>query len=183
MTKISLGALAVAGAFVLSPVAQAVDAPAYAILSSQPQFATTTTMITITGMVDRANGASPFTMFAPTETAWADRSGVKDTLLRFLQTTGNRGTDVFPDTGRIIRVIRSWTVPGRHPSSEFAGKTVTLTNLNGDSVTVNGTQSGQLGVSFRSTVTHEGLDATCKLPEINATNAVIYACDTVSISQ
>jgi uncharacterized surface protein with fasciclin (FAS1) repeats len=183
MIKATLGAAVVAGLLAATPAAhaQAVMAPAYDILASQARFYTTTTMINIAGLVDRARGPVPFTLFAPTEAAWADRSGVKGQLLAFLSVTSQHNSaDVFPDTAKVIKVIRSWTVAGLHPLSEFEGKKVTLTNLNGDPIDVDGT-GGQLSVTFKSTVTGQGLKANITLPPISATNAVIYPADNVDV--
>lgn len=181
--KASLGAALLAGVLALSPVAHAqqVAAPIYDILASQARFSTTTTMINISGMVERARGALPFTMFAPTEAAWADRSGVKGDLLKFLSVTSQHNSgDVFPDTGKIIRVIRSWTFAGVHPLSEFQGKKVTLTNLDGKSVEVDGTGGG-LTATFVAQSNGQTLKVNLEVPPLVATNGVIYPADNVEV--
>lgn len=181
--RASLGAAVLAGALALPPVARAqqVEAPLYDLLASEARFQTTTTLFNISGLVERARGPLTFTIFAPTEAAWADRSGVKGELLAYMSAVGRSdANDPFPDTSRIIRVIRSWTIRGVHPLSEFAGKTVTLTNLDGLPIVIDGT-GGQLSATFTSTVDRQPLKVNVELPPMIATNGIIYPTDNVSV--
>lgn len=103
------------------------------------------------------NGEGPFTVFAPTDEAFAALpEGTVDNLLK-------------PENkDQLVKVLQLHVVPGKVMSADLAGKSTQATTLEGSEVTVDATGDGvKVG------------EATVTQADIEATNGVIHAIDKV----
>jgi uncharacterized surface protein with fasciclin (FAS1) repeats len=148
-----------------SPAAAAVDQPApaahasgdiVAVASGAGQFNTLVAAVQAAGLVEALQGPGPFTVFAPTDAAFAALpAGTVENLLR-------------PENREQLRAILLYhVVPGRMTSAQLAGQTVTPTTLQGSTVDVDGRQ----GVKVDG--------ATVVTADIAASNGVIHVIDRV----
>ncbi len=125
-------------------------------------FTTLATALTAAGLVDTLKGEGPFTVFAPTDEAFAQLpDGTLDTLLA-------------DPTGDLASILTYHVVPGKVMAADVLG-------LDGQMVTtVNG---ADLRVNVDgSTVTltdAQGGTSTVTMTDIEASNGVIHVIDTV----
>ena len=124
------------------------------IASTTEGFSTLAAAVTAAGLVDTLKGTGPFTVFAPTDAAFAALpAGILDELLL----PANKDT--------LVKILKYHVVAGAVMSGDIAdgevatveGQKVTLSTANG--VTVN--------------------DATLVFPDIDAYNGVIHGIDVV----
>ena len=124
------------------------------IASTTEGFSTLAAAVTAAGLVDTLKGTGPFTVFAPTDAAFAALpAGILDELLL----PANKDT--------LVKILKYHVVAGAVMSGDIAdgevatveGRKVTLSTANG--VTVN--------------------DATLVFPDIDAYNGVIHGIDVV----
>jgi uncharacterized surface protein with fasciclin (FAS1) repeats len=155
----SNGIIHVIDAVLLPPADEAAAAlPSIAaIASGDDRFETLTTALTEAGLVDTLNGEGSFTVFAPTDEAFAALpAGLLDTLLADPQ-------------GQLTDILL-YHVAG---STLEAGQVVelqTIETLNGQSVTVEVTDAG---VKIN--------DANVVITDIEASNGVIHVIDSVLV--
>jgi transforming growth factor-beta-induced protein len=118
------------------------------------QFKTLATALEAAGLVDSLKGPGPFTVFAPTDDAFAELpAGTLDALL------------ADPDTLRAVLTYH--VVPGRVTAAEVAGLQA-ATTLQGEEVTF---AAGDAGVLVD--------DAGVTQPDVMASNGVIHVIDRV----
>ena len=119
-------------------------------------FKTLAAALTAAGLVDTLKGPGPFTVFAPTDEAFAKLpAGTVETLLK-------------PENkARLTAVLTYHVVPGKVPASAVTGKTTDATTVNGAALKVDGTS----GVKVNN--------ATVVQADIAASNGVIHVIDTV----
>lgn len=153
----STSSASVGASAVVSPEAGMMSAPAGTIIdiaSGTPDLSTLVTAVNAAGLVDTLNGAGPFTVFAPTDEAFAALpAGVLDALLM----PENKDT--------LAKILTYHVVPGKVMAADVTdgsvatveGQPVTLSTSNG--VTVDG--------------------ATVVTPDIEASNGVIHVIDAV----
>jgi uncharacterized surface protein with fasciclin (FAS1) repeats len=110
--------------------------------------------------VDTLNGAGPFTVFAPTDAAFAALpAGTVESLL-------------LPENlAQLQNILTYHVVPGAITSDQILGRRVTVETVQGGTLTVNG-QVGKVG-NVRVN------DANVIIPDIIASNGVIHAIDGV----
>lgn len=120
------------------------------------QFTTLTTALKAAGLVDTLKGPGPFTVFAPTDAAFAKLpAGTVDNLLK-------------PENkAQLTSILTYHVLPGKVPASAVAGKTLSPATVNGATLAVNGTS----GVKVNN--------ATVVQADVMASNGVIHAIDTV----
>ena len=108
------------------------------------------------GLVDTLKGPGPFTVFAPTDAAFAKLpAGTVETLLK-------------PENkAKLTAILTYHVVAGKVPASAVAGKVTDATTVNGATINVNGTN----GVKVNN--------ATVVQADIMASNGVIHVIDTV----
>lgn len=130
------------------------------IASSNPDFSTLTAALQAAGLVDTLNGAGPFTVFAPTDAAFAALpAGTVESLL-------------LPENrAQLQNILTYHVVPGAITSDQILDRRVTVETVQGGTLTVNG-QVGKVG-NVRVN------DANVILPDIIASNGVIHAIDGV----
>jgi len=118
------------------------------------QFNTLATALQAAGLVDTLKGPGPFTVFAPTDAAFAKLpAGTLDSLL------------ANPDQ---LRAVLTYHVLAGADSAADVSRLQQATTVEGEDVTIN-TANGMVQVN----------DATVTMPDIMASNGVIHVIDTV----
>ena len=121
------------------------------------------------GLVDTLAGKGPFTVFAPTNEAFAKLpAGTVDTLVK----PENKAT--------LTKILTYHVVPGNHSAAELMkavkdgkGKAM-LKTVEGESLTVEETSGGKLEV-----VDAKGGKSMVTIADVNQSNGVIHVVDTV----
>jgi uncharacterized surface protein with fasciclin (FAS1) repeats len=126
------------------------------VASQAGQFSTLLAALTAAGLTETLSGTGPFTVFAPTDAAFAKLpAGTVENLL-------------MPENKEKLAAILSYhVVPGRVASSDLANVTSTPATV----------QGGRLSVDTSSGVKIGG--ATVVGPDVAATNGTIHVIDTV----
>ncbi len=120
------------------------------------QFKTLVAAVQAADLVDTLKGPGPFTVFAPTDDAFAKLpAGTVETLLQ-------------PENkDQLVALLTYHVVPGEVTSDQLAGKTLEVATVEGRKVAVDGTS----GVRVNS--------STVIAADIAASNGVVHAIDTV----
>ena len=147
-TAIALGVLA------SSAAARAGDIVETAV--SAGSFTTLVAAVKAAGLVDTLKGPGPFTVFAPTDEAFAKLpAGTVENLLK-------------PENkAQLVAVLTYHVVPGKVMSGSIAGKKLDVATVQGGKIAVDGT----MGVMIN--------DAKVVSPDIATTNGVIHVIDKV----
>jgi uncharacterized surface protein with fasciclin (FAS1) repeats len=120
------------------------------------QFGTLVAAIQAAGLVDVLKGDGPFTVFAPTDAAFAALpAGTVEELLK-------------PENkDQLISVLTYHVVPGKIMSTDIAGKTAEVATVQGSNISVNATNGVMVD------------NATVVTADIEADNGVIHVIDQV----
>ncbi len=131
------------------------------IASSAGSFNTLVAAVQAAGLVDTLKSDGPFTVFAPTDEAFAKLpEGTVETLLK-------------PENkDQLVAVLTYHVVPGRIAASDAKGKEVALATVQGSKVDIDGTGKG-VRVDGANVVT----------ADIDASNGIIHVIDTVILPQ
>ncbi len=121
------------------------------------QFETLVAAVQAAGLVETLKGEGPFTVFAPTDEAFA---ALPEGTLESLLMPENKD--------QLTAILTYHVVPGKVMAADAAGNTVELDTVQGAAVTVDGTGEG---------VTVDG--ANVVTADIEATNGVIHVIDAV----
>lgn len=126
------------------------------IASSSGNFNTLVAALTAADLVDTLKGPGPFTVFAPTDAAFAALPpGTVDGLL-------------LPENRDQLRAILTYhVVPGTFTSSQLVGQRLRVATVNGASILID----GRIGVTVQ--------DANVITADIIASNGVIHVIDSV----
>jgi uncharacterized surface protein with fasciclin (FAS1) repeats len=148
---------AAALAFSFSPARADAPGTIVDIAAASPQFSTLVAAVKAAGLVETLSGAGPFTVFAPTNDAFAKLpAGTVDTLLK-------------PENKAKLKAILLYhVVPGAVKSTDLKGGEVTTAE--GQTVKVD-LSGGAVKIN----------DATVTKADIIASNGVIHVIDTVLI--
>ena len=131
------------------------------IAAGNEDFSTLVAAVTAAGLVDTLKGDGPFTVFAPTNAAFAALpAGTVESLLE------PENIDTLTD------ILTYHVVPGAVTSDQIIGQRLSVAAVNGDSLDVNG-----LGGKFGPGVTVNGANVTTA--DIIASNGVIHVIDKV----
>ena len=126
------------------------------IAASNDQFSTLVAAVQAAGLVETLKGDGPFTVFAPTNAAFAALpAGTVDNLLK----PENRD--------QLVAILTYHVVPGAVTSDQLAGKRLNVATVNGQTVHIDGRRGVRVN---RSTVTQA---------DIAASNGVIHVIDRV----
>lgn len=122
------------------------------------QFTTLVAAVKAAGLVDTLKGEGPFTVFAPTDDAFAKLpAGTLDSLLK-------------PENKeKLVTILTYHVIPGKVMSTDIAGKTTDVKTVEGSILKVDATDGVQVD------------NATVVKPDIMASNGVIHVIDTVLI--
>ncbi len=131
------------------------------IAASNSDFSTLVAAVQAAGLVDTLKGPGPFTVFAPTNDAFAALpAGTVDTLL-------------LPENkDQLVNILTYHVVPGAVTSGQLLGKKLDVATVQGQTVHINGT-GGKYGAAVRVN------NANVTTADIIATNGVIHVIDTV----
>ncbi len=123
---------------------------------SAGQFNTLVTAVKAAGLVDTLKGEGPFTVFAPTDAAFAKLpAGTVEELL-------------LPENkDKLVAVLTYHVVPGKVMSSDIAGKTAMVETVQGGKLSVDATDGVKVD------------NAMVTAADIEASNGVIHVIDTV----
>ena len=120
------------------------------------KFNTLVTAVKAAGLVDTLKGQGPFTVFAPTDAAFAKLpKGTVESLLK-------------PENkDKLVKILTYHVVPGKILAGDIAGKTAKVATVEGSKLSVDATA----GVRIDS--------ATVVAADVAASNGVIHIIDTV----
>jgi len=120
------------------------------------QFKTLVAAVQAAGLVDTLKGDGPFTVFAPTDEAFAKlpRGTVEDLLKP-------------ENKDKLVAILTYHVVPGKIMSGDIAGKSTEVKTVQGDTLAVDATDG--VKVDAANVVT----------ADIGASNGVIHVIDTV----
>jgi len=126
------------------------------IASKNSDFSTLVAAVSAAGLVDTLKSDGPFTVFAPTNAAFAALpAGTVENLLK-------------PENKEmLVSILTYHVVPGAVTSDQLAGKTTRVATVQGDTVHID----GRNGVKVEN--------ATVTAADIIASNGVIHVIDTV----
>ncbi len=151
--------------FVVAITAMMLNLPAKAMQSdivdtavSAGSFNTLVAAVKAAGLVDTLKGEGPFTVFAPTDEAFAALpAGTVEDLLK-------------PENkDKLVSILTYHVVPGKVMSTDLSGKTLDVSTVQGSSVKID----AMAGVKVDN--------ATVTAADIEASNGVIHVIDTVII--
>jgi uncharacterized surface protein with fasciclin (FAS1) repeats len=119
-------------------------------------FKTLVAALQAAGLVDTLKGAGPFTVFAPTDEAFAKLpAGTVDDLLK-------------PENkAKLVAILTYHVVPGKVMAADVAGKETTAKSVQGSEIKINGMNGVMVD------------DATVVTADVVADNGVIHVIDTV----
>jgi len=142
------------------------SAPSYAAdivdtAAKAGQFNTLAAALKAAGLIETLKGQGPFTVFAPTDAAFAKLpAGTVDNLLK-------------PENkAKLVQILTYHVVPGKIMSASLAGKKTDAKTVEGDDLAIDATMGG---------VTVNG--AKVVSADVAADNGVIHVIDTVVIPQ
>ncbi len=126
------------------------------IAASNPDFSTLVAAVKAAGLVDTLKGPGPFTVFAPTNEAFAALpAGTVETLLK-------------PENkAQLVKVLTYHVVPGAVTSDQLAGKRIDVATVQGSTVHIDGRNGVRVNKSRVITA------------DIKASNGVIHVIDAV----
>jgi uncharacterized surface protein with fasciclin (FAS1) repeats len=131
------------------------------IAAGDPNFSTLVAAVQAAGLVETLKGPGPFTVFAPTNAAFAALpAGTLDSLLL----PENKAT--------LASILTYHVVPGQISAGDVLGTRQNVTTVNGSTVDVNGL-AGKYGTGVKVN------DANVIQADIFATNGVIHVIDKV----
>ena len=121
---VAAAAIAVSG-FAFAAQAYAADIVDTAVAAGN--FKTLVAAVQAAGLVDTLKGAGPFTVFAPTDEAFAKLpAGTVETLLK-------------PENkDKLVAILTYHVVPGKVMAADVAGKELMVKSVQGSEITVNG---------------------------------------------
>ena len=154
----SIAALALAGT--VSACATMSDPDIVDIAASNDDFSTLVAAVSAAGLVETLKGEGPFTVFAPTNDAFAALpEGTLDSLL-------------LPENkDQLVAVLTYHVVPGRVMAADVAGKKQYVETVQGSKMTVR---------AFNDVHVDE---AKVVAPNVVASNGVIHVIDSVILPQ
>jgi len=126
------------------------------VASSNSDFSTLVAAVSAAGLVDTLKSEGPFTVFAPTNAAFAALpAGTVETLL-------------MPENkDQLVKILTYHVVPGKVTSDQLAGKRMSVATVEGSKVHID----GRKGVKVEN--------ATVTTADIMASNGVIHVIDKV----
>ena len=128
--------------------------------ASNEQFKTLVAAVQAAGLVETLKGDGPYTVFAPTDEAFAKLpAGTVENLLK-------------PENkDQLVAVLTYHVVPGKVMSSDIAGKKADVATVQGSTLAVDATDGVKVD------------NATVIMADIETDNGVIHVIDTVVLPQ
>ncbi|MEO0752044.1 MAG: fasciclin domain-containing protein [Pseudomonadota bacterium] len=155
------GSVLLAATSVIAGCAQTEGADIVDIASSDSRFSTLVAAVSAAGLVDTLKSPGPFTVFAPTNAAFAALpAGTVDSLL-------------LPENkDKLVSILTYHVVPGSVTSGQLIGTKTRVATVQGSTVHIDGT-ARKFGAAVRVN------DANVTQADIIATNGVIHVIDKV----
>jgi uncharacterized surface protein with fasciclin (FAS1) repeats len=153
--KLFTGALL--AALLMAPIAARAESKDIVdVAAGNGNFKTLVTAVKAAGLVDTLKGAGPFTVFAPTDEAFAKLpKGTVEDLLK-------------PENkDKLVKILTYHVLPSKVLAAEIKGKTTSVKSVEGSEISVDATS----GVKVN--------DAKVVTADVAASNGVIHAIDTV----
>ena len=127
---------------------------------SNDNFSTLVAAVQAAGLVETLKGDGPFTVFAPTNDAFAALpAGTVESLL-------------LPENkDQLVKILTYHVVPGKVTSDQLAGQRLNVATVQGQTIHVDGTD----GVKVNS--------SNVIIADVDATNGVIHAIDAVLLPE
>jgi uncharacterized surface protein with fasciclin (FAS1) repeats len=149
--------LVVAPAMAYTQKAKAAKADIVDTAVGAGQFKTLAAALQAAGLVDTLKGKGPFTVFAPTDAAFAKLpAGTVENLLK-------------PENkAQLVKILTYHVLPGKVKSSAIVGKKLSPATVQGQTVAVDGTKGG-VSVNGAKVVS----------ADVMASNGIIHVIDTV----
>jgi len=123
-------------------------------------FNTLVAAVEAAGLVDTLKGEGPFTVFAPTDEAFAALpAGTVESLLEPA------------NEDKLQAILTYHVIPGKVLAADIAGKTMSVDTVNGQAIQIDATN----GVMIN--------DATVTTADVEASNGVIHVIDKVLLPQ
>ena len=148
------GAVAIALSLSAANAAERADIVQTAV--SNGSFNTLVTAVKAAGLVDTLKGPGPFTVFAPTDDAFARLpSGTLENLLK-------------PENKKqLVAILTYHVIPGKVMSKDITGKRTEVKSVEGEAVSIDATNGVKVD------------NAKVVKADVEATNGVIHVIDTV----
>jgi uncharacterized surface protein with fasciclin (FAS1) repeats len=153
MKTFTAGAVALALSFSVAKAADIVETTVAA-----GSFNTLVTAVKAAGLVDTLKGPGPFTVFAPTDEAFAKLAG--GTVENLLKPENKQ---------QLVAILTYHVVPGKVMSKDLLGKKPMVKTVEGTQVSIDATDGVRVN------------DAKVVKADIEASNGVIHVIDTVII--
>ncbi|MBW8271182.1 fasciclin domain-containing protein [Caldovatus aquaticus] len=151
--------------------------PIMAILEDTPELSRFVLLLERSGLAETLRGDGPFTVFAPTNAAWAAAPP---------EAGGGTGTAVSADPQRLAAVLRGLIARGRLSRADIAARDGQIVTLDGGRLRVapGGQQvarvaAGATPAAASARAAGSGPAATITRPDLRATNGVIHVIDRV----
>lgn len=150
-----------------------------AILEDAPDLTRFVLLLERSGLAEMLRGDGPFTVFAPTDAAWAAAPP---------EVGGGTGTAVNADPQRLAAVMRGLIARGRLSRADIAARDGQITTLDGGRIRVapGGQQvvrvaaaGGATPASAPTRAEGTGPAATIGRPDLRASNGVIHVIDRI----
>ena len=153
--KSALGAAAIAAIAACAPMDDGDDI--VDIAAGNEDFSTLVAAVSAAGLVETLKGDGPFTVFAPTNAAFAALpAGTVESLLK-------------PENkDQLVSILTYHVVPGAVTSDQLAGQRLSVATVQGDTVHIDATGGG---------VKVEGANVVAA--DVDASNGVIHVIDKV----
>jgi uncharacterized surface protein with fasciclin (FAS1) repeats len=153
----SLSTLAIAVAIAATAFAQTASAKDIVdVAAGNPNFKTLVAAVKAADLVDTLKGKGPFTVFAPTNAAFAKLP--KGTLKSLLLPENKK---------KLVAILTYHVVPGKITAASLAGKRTTAKTAQGGSLHIDGRHGVKVNTSRVTTA------------DVDASNGVIHAIDKV----
>ncbi len=125
--------------------------------AGNPAFSTLVTALTAADLTSALGGTGPFTVFAPSNDAFAKLPAgtVEDLVLP-------------ANKDKLVAILKLHVVSGKHMAAEFTDKSAEIATLGGEKVTVTG-KDGSVHVG----------GANVSTADLDTSNGVIHVIDTV----
>jgi uncharacterized surface protein with fasciclin (FAS1) repeats len=139
-----------------APAAPAAVGTIVDVAAGNPAFSTLVAAVGAAGLADTLKGPGPFTVFAPTNEAFAKLpAGTVENLLK-------------PENkAQLVSILTYHVVSGKVMAADIAGKTLSSPTVQGANIAIDATS----GVKINN--------ATVVIADVPASNGVIHAIDTV----
>ena len=156
--RFAIAAVAAAPLMLGGAIAKAADIVDTA--AANGQFKTLVAAVQAAGLVDTLKGEGPYTVFAPTDEAFAKLpAGTVENLLK-------------PENkDQLVAVLTYHVIPGKVMSGDIAGKKADVATVQGSTLSVDATNGVMVD------------NATVIMADVETSNGVIHVIDTVVLPQ